>query len=258
MRISIFLLTVFLFASCSDKDKDDDPSLPDLPAITVTTSGTYTVNNLLGDTIARAGGSASFKTIYYSLEDGRAIPDAYAATDKWDIAFASIYNSSVWANNGTSAFSPGKGGPGKGGIYLVVDSAVDKQYFDDAHQRPAAVPIAENLMEDAFNKVKMVTIADDQWLINGYLTLDHFNGSTNGYAFYDFYGQMYPGDSEKAHVVYCLPRTIIVKTAKGNYAKLMIYSFYKDKPANPDIHTAAPYITFKYTINKDGNKTFNQ
>ncbi|WP_143708673.1 HmuY family protein [[Flexibacter] sp. ATCC 35208] len=258
MRISFLLLAVFLFASCSDKDKKDDPALPDLPAVTVTASGTYTVNNLIGDTIARAGGSATFKTVYYSLEDGRVIPDAYATTDKWDIAFASIYNSSVWANNGTATYNPGKGGPGKGGIYLVVDSAVDKQYFDYENQRPAAVPIAQSLMEEAFNKVTTVPVADADLLINGYLTLDHFNGSTNGYAFYDFYGQMYPGDSEKAHVVYGLPRTIIIKTAKGNYAKLMIYSFYKDNPANPDIHTAAPYITFKYTINKDGDKTFNQ
>ena len=232
--------------------------MPALPDITVTASGEYTVSNLAGDTIATAGGSASFTPVYYSLEDGRVIPAAYAATDKWDIAFTSIYNSSIWANNGTANYNPGRGSNGVGGLYLIVDSTIDAIYYDYTHQHPATVPIPKSLLDEAFGKVSTVPVADDTFLTNGYLSLDHFNGSGNGYAFYDFYGQMYPGNSEKAHVVYNLPRTIIVRTAKGNYAKLIIYSCYKDSPVNPDIHTAAPYITFKYKINKDGSRTFNQ
>jgi hypothetical protein len=259
MRISFILLTAVLFAACSDKDKQDTTTLlPELPAATVTASGEYTVTNLAGDTLAKAGGSGAFKTIYYSLEDGRVVPEAYKATDKWDIAFASIYNSSIYANNGSAEYNPGKGGPGKGGIYLVIDSSIDKQYYDYAKNRPAAVPVPQNLVAQAYSNITTVPVADDKLISNGYLTLDKFNGSSDGYAFYDFYGQLYPGDETRAHVVYTLPRAIIVKTAKGNYVKLIITSFYKDSPANPDIHTAAPYITFKYAINKDGNKTFNQ
>ncbi|WP_285008422.1 HmuY family protein [Pedobacter faecalis] len=250
--------------SCS---KGDDPApekeLPPLPAATVTASGEYTAT-LIGDTEASMStGDGVFKPVYYSLEDGRPVPEAYAATDKWDIAFTSIYNSSMWANHGEVAFEngtkgPGFGSPARGGLYLIIDPSVEARYYDQEKHQPKQVPIDKSLLDEAYDNVKTVPVADNQLLSAGYLSLDHFLGSGNGYAFYDFYGAMFPGDKERAHIVYNLPRPIIVKTAKGNYAKLIIYSFYKGSPTSPTLQSEAPYITFKYTILKDGLKDFTK
>jgi len=256
-------------ASCS---KDDDVAaekpLPALPPITVTQSGEYTVKELAGDTKTTMAGQTTavegdFKPVYYSLEDGRAIPAEYANTDKWDIAFTGIYNSSIWANDGSVIFEngnkgPGYGSPARGGLYLVTDKSVDAKYYDEIKHQPKQVPIDKSLLDEAYNKVTTVPVADSQLLSRGYLTLDYFLGSSSGYAFYDFYGAMFPGQANRAHIVYNLPRTIIIKTAKGNYAKVMIYSFYKGSPLSPTLDSVAPYLTFKYTILKDGTKNFNK
>ncbi|RZK72930.1 MAG: hypothetical protein EOO92_19340, partial [Pedobacter sp.] len=123
---------------------------------------------------------------------------------------------------------------------------------------PKQVPIAKDLLDEAYDNLKTVSVNDNQLLSRGYLSLDHFLGSGAGYAFYDFYGAMFPGDKERAHIVYNLPRPILIKTAKGNYAKLIIYSFYKDSPLSPTLQSQAPYITFKYIILKDGSKDFTK
>lgn len=271
LKIAVFLgyLLSLMIAGCGKKEiPEPEIILPQLPAVTVTASGEYTVNELAGDiTKTMEGqdgtGDGGFKPVYYSLEDGRVIPAEYANTDKWDIAFTSIYNSSIWANHGEVIFEngtkgPGYGSPARGGLYLVVDKAVDAKYYDEVKHQPKQVPIAKSLMDEAYTNVLNVPVTDDKLLSRGYLSLDYFLGSGHGYAFYDFYGAMFPGDKQRAHVVYNLPRPIIIKTAKGNYAKLIIYSFYKGSPASPTLASEAPYITFKYAILKDGTKDFTK
>lgn len=269
-KTCVFVLSCsLLLISCSKKEAPvPEKELPALDPITVTASGEYSVINLVGDTKSKMdgqdlNGDGGFKSVYYSLEDGRVIPSEYANTDKWDIAFTGIYNSSIWANNGTVKFEngntgPGYGSPARGGLHLVVDKEVDAKYYDEVKHQPKQVPIDKSLLDEAYNKVGTVPVPDDQLLSRGYLTLDYFLGSGSGYAFYDFYGSMFPGDKNKAHIVYNLPRPIIVKTAKGNYAKVIIYAFYKGSPLNPTLASEAPYITFKYTILKDGSKDFNK
>ncbi|WP_442589926.1 HmuY family protein [Pedobacter sp. AW31-3R] len=269
-KITSLLLACILLLSACSKSEDPEPEviLPPLPAITVTASGEYTVTDVPGDLTASMSGqdlnsTGDFKPLYYSLEDGRAIPAEYANTDKWDIAFTGIYNSSLWANNGAVIFdngtkAPGYGSPARGGLYLVIDKTVDAKYYDEVKHQPVQVPIAKSLLDEAFNNVQSVPVADEQLLSRGYLTLDYFLGSSSGYAFYDFYGAMFPGDPKKAHIVYNLPRTVIIKTAKGNYAKLVIYSFYKGSPASPTLDSEAPFLTFKYSILKDGSKDFSK
>lgn len=267
LSLSLFLLA---FTACSDNNELPEPApiLPELPAITVTASGTYMVNNLPGDTTQTmsgqdATGDGNFETVYYSLEDGRAIPKEYAATDNWDIAFAGIYNSSIWANHGEIQFEdgstgPGFGSPGRGGLYLIVDNEVDMRYYNSNTHQPTTLPIPFTYLDEAYDKVTAVpAAAQSQLLSNGYLSLDHFLGSGDGYAFYDFYGTMYPGNANKTHVVYNMARPIIIKTAKGNWAKLIIYSFYRNKPEDPDRTNQAPFISFKYTILKDKSTDFS-
>jgi hypothetical protein len=260
----------FGLLACSKSETPAEPEkvLPALNPVTVTVSGEYTVNNLPGDLTAKMegqgmAGNGNFKPVYYSLEDGRVVPAEYANTDKWDIAFTGIYNSSIWANDGTVKFEngntgPGFGSPARGGLYLVVDKAIDAKYYDEAKHQPRQVPIDKALLEEAYQKVTRVPVSDDQLLSRGFLTLDYFLGSGAGYAFYDFYGAMFPADKTRAHIVYNLPRAIIVKTAKGNYAKVILYSFYKGSPLSPTLASEAPYLTFKYTILKDGSKDFTK
>lgn len=271
LKITLFSVCLsVLLLSCGKGKEVAEPEkvLPSLSAITVTSSGEYSVNDIAGDLSKTMDGKditddGGFETLYYSLEDGRRIPREYANTDKWDIAFSGIYNSSIWANHGEVIFEngnkgPGYGSPAKGGVYLVQDAAVEAKYYDKVKKLPAVMPIPITLFDEAYNNLKMVSVADDKFLSRGYLSLDHFLGSGDGYAYYDFYGSMFPGNVKKAHVVYNLPRPIIIKTAKGNYVKLIIYSFYKGKPENPSRDNQAPYLSFKYTILKDGSKDFTK
>ena len=246
------LLAFFFLAACSSDDpapagEVDDPD-DDTPA-----SGVYTVTNLAADTLATSSGNAT--PLYYSLEQNKVIPASEVQTANWDIAFLSIYNSSIAANNGAATSSPGYGGPGKGGIYLLQYEDIDEQYYDEGGKPLKALP-ARSLFDDAFNRTTSVSVADDQFLTGKRIDLDYFGGTKSGWAYYDFYGQMYPDrpSDEKAHVCYALPRPILVRTAKGNYAKLILYSMYKDAPADPDRSHKVGFLSFKYAIQKDGSK----
>lgn len=251
------LYAFFVIATLTACSSDDPaPNEEEDPDNEEPVSGIYTVANLAADTLATSSGNAT--PLYYSLEQNKVIPAAEVQTGNWDIAFLSIYNSSIAANNGTATTSPGYGGPGKGGIYLLQYEDIDEQYYDEAGKPLKALP-ARSLFEDAFNRTTTVTVADDQFLTGKRIDLDYFSGTKSGWAYYDFYGQMYPDrpSSEKGHVCYAMPRPILVRTAKGNYAKLIIYSMYKDAPADPDRSHKVGFLTFKYAIQKDGSKNLN-
>ncbi|MDJ1505239.1 HmuY family protein [Xanthocytophaga agilis] len=239
--------------SCADSD---DNNTPDPQEPVEVTTGVYKVVNLAADTTATSSENAN--TLYYSLENGKAVSSSMSQTDQWDIAFLQTYNSSIAANNGKGLYSPGYGGPGKGGIYLVINQDVDAAYYTSAGKPIKEIPDS-TLFQQAFSAIKTVPVSDDKFLISDYIGLDYFQGSGAGWAWYDFYNELFPDRpaSEKAHVAYALPRPIIVRTAKGNYAKVIIYSVYKDAPANPDRSNKAGYITFSYAIQKDGSKNLD-
>ena len=239
----------FLLAACSKK-KDADPEPVNNGLVK---TGVYTIANLVADTSSTSSGEA--KTLYYSLEQNKVIPASRAQTADWDVAFTGIYNSSIVANNGSASSSPGFGGPGKGGVYLVLNDAIEAQYYNTAAKKPLKIP-NRSLTEQAFKEVKQVPVADNDITANAFIGLDHFLGSWDGWGFYDFTGAMFPDRpaAEKSHIVYALPRTIIIKTAKGKYAKLVVYSFYKDSPADPNRSHTTGYLSFKYAIQMDGSK----
>lgn len=262
------VIALIFMTSCSKNEDSEEKPLPELTPITVTQSGEYTVTDLPGDITTTMGGkkitdTGDFSTVYYSLEDGRVVPKEYADTDKWDIAFSGIYNSTIWANNGSVKYesggsNPGYGSPARGMYYIVVDTEVDAKYYNTKTLKPKQIPIPFTYLDEAFNKIKEVPVDDSKFEFYESLGLDHFLGSGDGYAYYDFYGEMASNNPKKAHVVYNLARPFIIKTAKGNYAKVILYSFYKGKPENPDRDNEAPYLSFKYTILKDGTKDFTK
>ncbi|RFZ94632.1 hypothetical protein D0C36_03555 [Mucilaginibacter conchicola] len=253
---SAFLLLASCSKNSSNEVKPVDPTKPDTETPTGVATGVYSIASIAMD--PGTNGNTTAKTFYYSLEENKEIPESQRSTSNWDIAFYSTYNSSISPNNGTNKNSLGYGGPGKGGISMVINSTIDANYYDNAKHELKSVP-ARDLFDQAFNAVTTVPFTDDQLTANGSLVLDHFNTPDDGWAWYDFYGNLFPnapGDS-KQHVAYAMPRTIIVKTAKGHYAKMIIYSLYKDAPVDPSRANQAGYLTFKYAIQKDGSKNLD-
>ncbi|WEK33847.1 MAG: HmuY family protein [Candidatus Pseudobacter hemicellulosilyticus] len=249
--LTLLTATALLFSACS-KDSDD-PLEEDK---TTVKTGVYVVSNLAADTLASSGSDA--RPLYFSLEQNKVIPESERYSDKWDICFTSIYNSSVYANNGGAIGTPGYGSPGRGGIYLVVDRKFDKSYgYDTINFKPAVLPIPLDLFDQAFQAVKTVPVADIEFQTRVPISLDHFQSSGDGWGYYDFYGSLFPDNPRKAHVVYTLPRAMIVRTAKGKYAKITIKSIYKDIPANPDRDNKPGYVSFSYAIQMDGSKNLD-
>jgi len=86
-------------------------------------------------------------------------------------------------------------------------------------------------------------------------------GAGVGYYLYDFDGtKKGDGSYDKQHVAYVFQekRTIIVRTAKGNYAKIKMRSIYKDMldPATWTRNSPHPYFSFEYVLAKAGSTKF--
>lgn len=246
-------VTILLFGniatSCSKNG--DAPEDPYVPGSEVKT-GKYTAVNLAADTNATSASEAQL--MYYSLEENKVVPASQQYTTNWDIAFGGIYNSSVYVNNGQSRTGfPGYGGPGRARIYLVVDRKFDKQYYDTINYVPTVLPVPVKLFDSAFSIVKTVPVPDDKFVTNTLISLDHFQGNGDGWGYYDFYGTLFPGDPKKAHIVYTMPRTFIIKTTKGHYAKVMVRSIYKNSPENPTRDNKPGFLTLTYAIQMDGS-----
>ena len=238
-----------LFISC----KKETEGAPDPGGEKPIVTGVYYLKNLVADSAATFATGA--KPFYYSLEEGKIIPAAQAQTANWDICFNGTYNSNVCANNGVINSSPGYGGPGKGNIYMVIHSDLDAIYYKGPGQPIKSVP-ARSLFDQAFTKVTTASIAAGKWETDAMVGLDYFQNTTPGWAWYDFYGELFPSRpaDSVAHVAYALPRSFIMKTAKGNYAKVQIYSFYRDAPETPTRSNKPGFITLKYAIQKDGSQ----
>jgi hypothetical protein len=249
----IAVTVMCMLAACSKSS--DDKATPAEPTGESVKTGVYVINNMMADTAANSANSAA--TIYYSLEQNKIIPASQAQTAGWDIAFTGIYNSSIAPNNGKAPNSPGFGGPGQGAVYLLRDQAVEPQFLNTTNNQPSKVPIAQNLFDISFSNIKSVTTPDADFQTNDYIGLDHFLGTGYGYAFYDFYGVLFPKNVKKAHIVYTYPRTVLVKTAKGKFAKVQLLSVYKDSPSDPDRDNKTGYLSFRYAIQMDGSKNLD-
>jgi len=185
--------------------------------------------------------------ILYSLKYKKEQPASYAKTNRWDISLSGLYNSFLSGNNKTNAANTGYQGPGIGGITILTKA------FDDVTTIP----------EDAvFATGKGLIGTDDAGSF----------GQGIGWYLYDFGGtQVSDGRDDKQHVAYALgdslhlsngttlsPRTIIVKMANGDFAKIKMISCYQNA-FTPDAwftNTPHMYFTFEYVIVPAGSTKF--
>ena len=234
-RLVTFLALVSFFATACSKKNDPAPKPDTPPPVTVPFGTVITVTDLMADTSDADPTSENRNPLFYSLEQNKEIATLYSKTALWDLSFTSIYNSFLGGNNGFDQNNQGYGGPGKGGIYIL------KQEFDAVKTIPP----------------------DSLFVTKGgaYGTDDSGNfGTGTGWYLYDFGGSLYPGVANKQHVAYPIAdRTLVVRTANGNYAKIKMISIYKDI-TNPDsmfTFSPHPYYTFQYMLAKKGSTTFN-
>ncbi|MFT3824977.1 MAG: HmuY family protein [Chitinophagaceae bacterium] len=235
--ITVIAILATSIISCKKEGTNNDTSNP---SDTVATDAgmfykLHRVENFQGDTTDNAPTSVK-ATLYYSLEENISRTDSYQKTSRWDLAFGGLYNSFISGNNGSDSKNNGYGTTGKGGILVLA------QAFDNVTDIPA---------DSLFKTGKDIAGTDDSGSF----------GQGTGWYLYDFNGNILgDGSYDKQHVAYALPatRTVVVRTAKGNYAKLKMISCYKNAFTATQWFRNTPhmYFTFEYVLVPQGSKKF--
>lgn len=236
---------IFIFSACSKGDGTEAEE-PEGTGTAVPFYKLQRVENLAVETDDE-NPTAEKTEVLFSLEFKKEQPLSYARTNLWDLSLSGLYNSFMGGNNGSNSSNYGTGGPGKGGIMIV-----DKP-FDEVISIPA---------DSEFKTAKGLIGTDDSGAF----------GEGTGWYLYDFGGLvMGDGSFDKQHVAYALGnaltkangqpapiRTVVLRTAKGNYAKIKMISCYKDAytPEKMLRNTPHMYFTFEYVIVPAGSTKF--
>ncbi|WP_437917725.1 HmuY family protein [Sphingobacterium sp. LRF_L2] len=251
-RLSLFFIGFILLgsiSSCSKSNSDDDQPTEEVPEEEASNPELFNtlvrVNNLQASQESSSETDAS--PIYFSLETNKELTSEHRQTRNWDIAFSGMFTSFMAGNNGTNSGNLGYGNKATGGI-LVLEQA-----FDEVTNVPA----------DSEFKTTGDVVGTDNY--------GDF-GEGIGWYLYDFDGTIVrDGATENQHIAYALassltlqngtvvkPRTIVVRTAKGNYAKIKMISCYKDL-LTADLwkkDSEKMYFTFEYVLVPAGSTTF--
>lgn len=248
--ISFFVLGSSLY-SCEGNDPEPEIELPTESGEMVEFYTTHKVTNWYVK-VNFDDSQEGLHEHYYSLEYGKERDRTYQKTDLWDISFSNMLNSFLGANNGKSTSSYGSGGPGQGGIMIVEEA------FEDVVDIPSDTEFKTG--KDEITNDGIGDMANDP--------------NDVGWYIYDWEGTiMGDGSPDKKHTTYALGnqmkfsngsdaprRTIIVRTAQGNYAKVKIISCYKDAEAQDKMVKDAPkmYYTFEYVLVPKGSTKFTE
>ncbi|MCD8740989.1 HmuY family protein [Mucilaginibacter roseus] len=235
-----FMLTVVsvLFTACS-KDNDvvpDDKTGTETPNPngTVPYYKIQRVENFLAP-IDDSQPTTPPPVVYFSLENKEEVAAEFKKTARWDISFGSLYNSFIGSNNGKDEKNEGYGANGAGGILIL------EKPFEEITDVPAS---GEFSTSATYGTDKLGAFGDG----TGWYLYD-FNGTIRG-----------DGSEQKKHVAYAMPesRTLVVRTASGDLAKIKMISCYKDA-FTPDKwfkDTPHMYFTFEYVLVPKGSTKF--
>lgn len=204
--------------------------------------------------------------LYFSLEKFSSTHLAYKTTDRWDMAFFGNSRTELTGNNGkVSGF--GYGSSAVGGI-ILTDSAYSKinSIPDDSRfQSPGRSGLdkigffgepmghaAYTFFGNIFRPDKVVGYLDNSY--EPAVQLEAAKYAHMVYALSEDFAKAYPittnGDSTKC-------RTILVKTAAGNYAKVEILSYYKNTIIPGEMNRGRGYaISLRYMVVKAAEKRF--
>lgn len=264
---AVIITMLLLLSSCGKVyDKNGFDWEPDLPPSDSVFNREILIRNL-GDNLPEGHEPLdATDPLYFSLEKFSSAHLAYKTTNRWDLAFFGNSRSEVSGNNGkVSGF--GYGSSSIGGI-IVTDSA---------YSSITSIP------------------EDGQFQIPGRSGLDEigFFGAPMGHVAYTYFGNIFRPDkvvgyldnsydeavqleaSKYAHMMYALSedfakafavttngdstkcRTILVRTAEGNYAKVEMLSYYKNTIDPFEMNRGRGYaISFRYMVVKADEKRF--
>lgn len=238
------LALLAVFASCSKDDASPDPG-PD-----PVDEGVYYKKLRVENFAVQSDDdnpTQAKPAVLFNLYTQKEAPTAYKTTTRWDISFNGLYNSFLGGNNGTDANNVGSGGAGKGGI-LILEKA-----FDEVTEVPANATFLTS---------------------TGRIGTDNAGafGEGVGWYLYDYGGTIIgDGSTQKQHIAYALgsslttkegtvipARTVILRTALGDYAKIKMISCYKDLYTPAEWYKDAPkmFFTFEYVLIPAGTTKF--
>lgn len=219
---------LFLLSNCSKSE----PRQPETPPSNKHYYQRIRVSNLTST--GTLNSSTNNEGIFYSLSENKQIPASEVKTTNWDIAFSSLYNSFISGNNGSNNDNFGAGNTAIGGIQIV------QQAFELVTEVPTTGYLS---IKDAFG-------TDDSGDV----------GSGIGWYLYDASGFIKGGGAaNKRHIAYPLEnRTLIVKTANGDIAKIRMLSVYKDQLSESqwNADSKMTYLTFDYVLVPKGSSKF--
>ncbi|WP_442794512.1 HmuY family protein [Pelobium manganitolerans] len=241
----LFICGALAFTACSKKD--DDPVTKPEETRTVEFNKLTRVENFSVN--ANLMGGTAGDPVFFSLETQKQIPAEQKNTKNWDLAFANILNSFVSGNNGADKKNYGYGNKATGGVLIV------EKPFEEVTNVPEA---------SKFLTGKDVYGTDPAG--------DLSEGNLPGWYLYDFDGTIIGnGSAAKTHIAYALGnqielsngnpapvRTLLVRTAKGNFAKIRMISVYKNQFLWTDWKkdSEKTYLTFEYVLVPAGSTKF--
>ena len=224
---SLFAGFVLLFAGCDSADPEPEPVLlnvkmaENIPADPVSgrdpDTGASISNNLFTLYDLEAG-----SILIPSSQTDAATRQRDSASTAWDIGFRGT----------TIIFNGGTSGPGEAAAQLLA------QPFAEVTEAPEGGYVADG--ENAFCPEVSTPVGPVPGSPYAICT-----GSDNGWYNYN------PG------TMLLLPvpgRTIMLRTASGNYAKMRILSYYQNNPDPPDASVPSRYYTFEYVLQPDGSR----
>lgn len=258
----LFACTLLTFASCGDVyDLNGFDWEPDTPPSDSVFNRYIQVLDVGVDYLAEGHKPLdSGDPILFSLEKFSSVHMGYKTSERWDIALGGGGS----GNNG-SYQGLGYGSSAVGGIVLL----------DSAYSEVTTVP------------------DDNLFAIPGSSMLDNFMGSGPGHIEYTFMGNpfhmeevagqdsndpekrllanyymhmmyplsedlaaAYPGENGYGYVVH--PKTLIIRTARGNYAKVEMQSYYKGTIDPKEMSRKLPgnYHSFRYMVIPASEKRF--
>ncbi len=197
--------------------------------------------------------------LFFTLGRISSIPTAYRTSDRWDIAFYGLYRTAITSNNGTT---PGFGyGTSTVGGVMVLEQPFS-EVMDVPDDADFKVPGSAGLagMGDALNPGGHTFYTFFENIFRPE-KVEEPNGHLYQHMMYPLSEEMakaFPGTYGK-NKVKVVPRTVVVRTAKGHYAKIEIQSFYKgvtDPMTMVRGVGAIPYISFRYMMIKKEEKRF--